>query len=398
MSIKRVFLSLYAAVFISSLGLGILSPILPSYVEHFAASSTVLGLVFGMYSASRTIFMVPVGRLSDRIGRKVFIVTGLALFTVVSPLYIAASSTTQLMLVRFLQGIAAAMLMPVAMSYIGDLAPRGREGMTMGAFTSAFFAGLGFGPLIGGFLRDVYTMKAAFLGMGCMSLAALVITLMTLPPSIPGPLGATPDRERGKVPAEPVVEHLGLRLAALFLFRFSRAVGIGFTWVLMPLYAVNSLGLSSLQVGVLLSVNTFLTTFLQGFMGHVSDRIGHMRSISMGSLAAAAGMSIISWTTSFEGLVAVSLALGLAGAFIVPAGSALAVEIGRKKGMGSVMGIYGASLSLGTMLGPVAGGVITDLWGIQTVFPVGGIIGVAGWAFLCLTYGWLNYRGSQRTA
>jgi MFS family permease len=377
---RKLFLSLYIAVFMSSLGLGLLSPILPVYVDQFAASSTVLGIVFGAYSASRTLFMPPVGYLSDRMGRRGFIITGLLLFTLVSPLYAVADGVAQLILVRFLQGMAAAMLMPVAMSYIGELAPEGKEGFLMGTFTSAFFAGLGFGPLIGGFLRDRYSMEAAFYGMGALSLLALIVTAVTLPPD-GSASGQREDKEHGGTG-----EMLSLtpRLSALLFFRFTRALGIGFVWVLMPLYAVIELHITSFQVGILLSVNTFVTTFLQSPLGHLSDRMGHLRSITLGSIIAALAVSAISWAPGYRELVLISLVLGLAGALIVPSGSALAVELGRSEGMGRIMGLYSTSLSLGTMAGPVLGGVITDLWNIRSVFPIGGVLGVVGWVITSL--------------
>jgi len=390
---RRIFLSLYIAVFMSSLGLGILSPILPIYIDELAVSSTVLGIVFGAYSASRTLFMPPVGYLSDRWGRRGFIIGGLFLFTVVSPLYAIADGVTQLILVRFLQGMAAAMLMPVAMSYIGDLAPEGKEGFLMGSFTSAFFAGLGFGPLIGGFLQDRYSVEAAFYGMGILSFVALVTTSLTLPSDSPSPGSVQSGWKRtGEKDRTVNMFHLTPNLSGLLFFRFTRALGIGFVWVLMPLYAVIELNISSFQVGILLSVNTFITTFLQSPMGHLSDRIGHLKSITFGSVAAALAVAGISWTSGFGELIAVSVVLGTAGALIVPSGSALAVELGRTGGMGRVMGLYSTSLSLGTMAGPVLGGVITDLYDIRLVFPIGGLLGLLGWATLIFSYSRNNTR------
>ncbi|UCG38280.1 MAG: MFS transporter [bacterium] len=380
--LRKTFISLYLSVFMSSLGLGILSPILPAYVDRFAASSLILGLVFGTYSASRTIFMPMVGNLSDRLGRRYFIFAGLALFTLVSPLYALAGDAVQLMLVRFIQGIAAAMLLPVAMSAIGDLSPRGREGFIMGSFTSAFFAGLGFGPLIGGFLRDRYSMNAAFFGMGGLSLMALVFSVITLRSEPPrSGMDQRPDRGHGE---RSIL--LDSRLLGLLLFRFGRALGIGVVWVIMPLYAITRLGISAFQVGVLLSTNTFLTTLLQSPLGHLSDRIGHRKSLTAGSLIAAAATAAIGWSTRFDQLILISLALGLSGALIVPSGTALAVSLGREMGMGTVMGLYNASLSLGTMLGPVAGGGLLDLSGIRIVFQGGAVVGILGWLILLMTF------------
>ncbi|MDF1526377.1 MAG: MFS transporter [bacterium] len=385
---KRTFIALYMAIFMSSLGLGILSPILPAYVDSFSASSFVLGIVFGIYSAARTLFMPPVGILSDRFGRKPFILSGLLLFAVVSPLYALAGNVYQLMLVRFFQGIAAAMLVPVAMSAIGDLSPRGREGFIMGSFTSAFFAGLGFGPLIGGFMSDKYSMAAAFYSMGIMSLAALVFTVFALPSQQGGFKGKeAPEVTSGfsKAPKRHFII-MDRPMAGLFFFRFTRAVGIGLVWVIMPLYAVKSLNLSALQVGILLSVNTFITTLLQSPFGHLSDRFGHMKAITAGSVLAGAAVAFIGWSRGFEDLLYISAFLGVSGALIVPAGSALAVSLGRTRGMGRTMGLYNSSLSLGTMLGPVIGGALLDLANVQAVFLSGSMLGLLGLSVLVVMY------------
>ncbi len=390
---KRTFIALYTAVFMSSMGLGILSPILPAYVDSFGASSFVLGIVFGVYSAARTLFMPPVGILSDRFGRRPFILSGLLLFTVVSPLYAVAANLSQLMMVRFLQGVAAAMLIPVAMSAIGDLSPRGKEGFVMGSFTSAFFAGLGFGPLIGGYMRDKYSMAAAFYAMGVLSFLALLFTVGALPKEPGVGNRERPRRERKERPEEGMGRKgekqsiwTDRALLGLLLFRFTRAIGIGLVWVIMPLFAVKSLGISALQVGILLSANTFITTLLQSPTGYLSDRIGHRKSLTAGSALACAAVAFIAWARGFNDLLFASVALGLAGALIVPAGSALAVSLGRTRGMGRTMGLYNSSLSLGTMVGPVIGGALLDHAGVDTVFISGAILGFLGWLVLILMY------------
>ncbi len=396
---KRTFFSLYAAIFISSLGLGILSPILPAYVDRFAASSFILGVVFGSYSAARTLLMPTVGRLSDRYGRRPFILVGLLLFTVVSPLYALATTAWHLMMVRFLQGIAAAMIMPVAMSAIGDLSPEGKEGFIMGSFTSAFFAGLGFGPLIGGYLRDSYSMNAAFYGMGGLSLMALLLALVTLPAIMPpgkeDPTSQTKDgqtKDGRKAGTSFVSDN---PLLGLLLFRFTRAIGIGLVWVIMPLYAIRDLQISAFKVGILLSANTFITTLFQAPIGHLSDKFGHRKSLFLGSLVAAGATVSIAWAGEFSSLVIISVALGISGALIVPAGSALAVSLGRTRGMGRVMGLYNSSLSLGTMLGPAVGGGVLDMAGIRVVFGGGAILGLVGLAILLVMFPYRDRENAE---
>ena len=154
----------------------------------------------------------------------------------------------------------------------------------------------------------------------------------------------------------------------------------------MPLFAVKSLGISAFKVGILLSANTFITTLLQSTTGHLSDKIGHRRSLTAGSVIACAAIAFIAWAKDFNDLLFASVALGIAGALIVPAGTALAVTIGRTRGMGRTMGLYNSSLSMGTMLGPVIGGALLDFEGVHTVFISGAVLGILGWTALMLLF------------
>ena len=396
----RTFLALYIAVFMASLGIGILAPILPAYVDQFSISALMLGIIFGSFSAARTIFMPLVGSLSDRFGPRVFILSGLLLFAVVSPMYSFAADPFQLILVRFTHGIAGAMLMPVAMSAIGNLSPPGKEAFIMGSFTSAFFAGLGFGPLAGGYMRDKYSITAAFYSMGVLACLALLFTLLALPripsgkgkerseevPSASSPRPSSGQAGQGAGTGGKKSVFTDGALLGLLFFRFTRAIGIGLVWVIMPLYAVKSLGISAFEVGILLSANTFITTFLQSPAGLLSDRIGHRKSLTAGSALACAAVAFIAWAGNFDHLLYVSVTLGVAGALIVPAGSALAVSLGRTRRMGRTMGLYNSSLSLGTMLGPVIGGALLDLAGMKTVFISGAALGAVGWLAVILMF------------
>jgi MFS family permease len=172
----------------------------------------------------------------------------------------------------------------------------------------------------------------------------------------------------------------------LLFFRFTRAVGIGLVWVILPLHAVRDLGISAFQVGILLSANTFLTTLFQAPFGHYADRIGHVKTLTAGSIIAAAAIAAIGWSNSFGQLIAISVALGLAGSLIVPSGSAMAVSLGRQRGMGTVMGLFNSALSFGTMIGPVIGGGLLDLAGVRLVFPAGALLGMAGLGCLLVMY------------
>jgi MFS family permease len=87
-----------------------------------------------------------------------------------------------LIVVRFLQGIASAMIMPVTQAYVGDITPDGGEGFVMGLFNMSVFLGLSIGPLLGGFISESYSLHAAFAAMGALALVGSLTAMMWLPP------------------------------------------------------------------------------------------------------------------------------------------------------------------------------------------------------------------------
>ena len=150
-------------------GVGIVVPLLPIYASNLGASGVYIGLIFGAFSISRTFFLPYFGRQADKKGRKPFIIIGLFAYTVVSLAFILSNSVESLIAIRFLHGIASAMIMPAVQAYVGDITPSGQEGFTMGLFNMSMFLGLSIGPLIGGVIRDHFSLDTSFLSMGLLT-------------------------------------------------------------------------------------------------------------------------------------------------------------------------------------------------------------------------------------
>lgn len=90
------FAILFVSVFLGLVGLGIVLPLLPVFVQDFNASPFWVGALFAGYGLSRILFTPLIGSLSDRYGRKWFITAGLGLYTLVSVWYIFAGSIIEL--------------------------------------------------------------------------------------------------------------------------------------------------------------------------------------------------------------------------------------------------------------------------------------------------------------
>jgi MFS family permease len=127
------------------------------------------GIAFSALTVSRLIFQLPLGRLSDRIGRRPLIVNGLILMAPATIALGLVNTTWQLTGVRALQGLATAAIAPTAFALAGDLAKQGGEGQQMSVVSMGFGLGIAIGPLIAGSLA-VIRFELPFLVGGIITL------------------------------------------------------------------------------------------------------------------------------------------------------------------------------------------------------------------------------------
>ena len=352
------------------LGIGIIVPLLPIYAESLGASALWIGIIFSGFSISRSLFMPIVGRLSDRRGRKVFIAIGLFIYAIISLGYILSDSVADLVMVRFIQGFSAAMIIPIAFAYIGEISPHGREGGYMGIFSVSLFAGFGLGPMLGGVLKDRLGLNADFYTMGGLCLLAFFLVLVCLP-ELHLHREVKPSPSYSEIMQSPVTK-------GLVIFRFSNALARATVIAFVPLFAHGSLGLTASQIGIILSSNTLLTSLLQAPFGYLADRLTKKDLILWGSFCFGLCVALIPHMRSFAHIFALNAFLGAMGALALPAANVLVVEEGRRFGMGTLMGIFSLAMSLGLAVGPILGGVIADRWGLPAIFYFGSLAGSTG--------------------
>jgi EmrB/QacA subfamily drug resistance transporter len=137
--------------------------------DHYAWVTTA-------YLLSSTAVVPIVGKLSDIYGRKLFLISGTALFVLASALCGLAQDLTQLIVFRGLQGIGAGVLMSMVFTTISSIFPPAQRGRIQGVFTSIFGFSSIVGPLLGGYLTDALSWRWVFyvnLPLGLIALAVL---------------------------------------------------------------------------------------------------------------------------------------------------------------------------------------------------------------------------------
>lgn len=382
---KKAFTVLVTTMLISMLGFGIVVPLLPIYADQLGASALEIGLINAGFSISLLAFLPFMGRLSDRIGRKVLLCSGLALLTIASICFIWAQTPLQLILVRLLQGIGASMHLPIAQAYLGDITPKGEEGKWMGHFGAILFSSMSLGPLFGGVLTDLFSINTTFLVMAALCLIGLIATIIFLPEVA----------ERTALGKQGAAFE-GLRksniLKGAFAFRMANGFGMASVMTFLPLFASQNLGLSVSLIGLLLASRMPLA-LLQSYTGTLADKYSRRRLVVAGGAVAIIFIALLPTAGGFWPLLAIHALMAIGIAFAMPANTAYVVEEGRIFGMGASMALFMMAMQIGMVAGPILLGSIVDFMGIESAFYSAAIVLMLGIA----AFIWFTREQSPKT-
>jgi len=367
--IKKVFPILAISIFSATLGIGIVVPLLPLYADKMGASGPQLGMIFAGYAIVNSIATPFIGRLSDSKGRKPFLCSGLLFYALLSLGYIWAADVSQLILIRFIQGVAGAMVMPIALAYVGDISPVNEEGKWMGYANAAFFSGFGFGPLLGGVLTDYFGMNVSFYAFSGFCLLAFLTAVPFLPETKEKSIAIRTRLSFKEMSRSPMIR-------GLFILRLGQDLGRGGLMTFLPIFAATYAGLSTTLVGILVAINMLFATALMAPAGRITDRFNRKTMVVLGSVVLAISLALIPLARSFWLLVLVAVPQAIGAAISMTAANALTVVEGREFGMGSTMSLMVMAMSIGSAIGPIASGAIADSLNIDSVFFFGAVVGI----------------------
>jgi len=301
----------------------------------------------------------------------------------VSIAFLFSISVDTLIMIRFIQGIASAMIMPVCQAYVGDITPSGKEGFVMGMFNMSMFFGLSFGPMIGGLIKDSFSLDAAFICMGALSFIAFLTSQILLPPTCTEKAVSSPKKLIAW-------KHLinDKVLAGLFLFRFAYTAAIGIIWSFLPVLSSLEFHLSSFSTGILVTLGVLISGILHTPMGIVADKFNKRMLVATGGMVIVFSMFFFGKAESFNDLLFSSILFGIGGGFSMPALMAIAVYKGKETdAMGSVMALITTAHSFGMLIGSLAAGLIMDMSRLREAFYFGsGFMALGMILFLFFTH------------
>jgi MFS family permease len=372
MNNSAILFILSTAVGVAMMGLGIIWPLIPIYAVELGAGGFLVGLIVASFNISRTLLSPFSGQISDKWGRKRFIASGLLIYAVLSVFYVLPENAETLILIRLLHGMASLLVVPVAMALTADIAPPRELGLYMGTLNMAIMIGLGFGPAMGGIIRDSLGFNAAFYIMGGLALLTALVVAVFLPAD------KTHLGDRKRPTPYPVRKIIANKTAAgILIMRFFAASGQGSVYTFLPILAMQ-MDLSSSQVGIILTMNIFLIAFLQRISGRLADRINPKHLIIYGTFACGLTVMGMPFVHGFIPILILNILMGMANGLSLPGGLVITGRLGQTMGMASIMSLNDAAWGLGFIVSPILSGLILDWIGVSYVFIAGSLLIVLG--------------------
>ena len=285
---------------------------LPTIADHFGTDLPTAQWVVIGYALTISALLLPMGRLSDLLGRKRVYLVGFGFFVVVALLAGLATSIVGLVLSRLLMGVGAAMTQATGMAIVVSAFPEVERGKALGLQMSAVGTGGVAGPALGGLVVSLVGWRGVFMVTAVMGVVAIVAAYYVL-------RGREDEEANGRGSGFDWVG-AGLSTSVLLVFLVAVTRGSSVGWISAPIL------LSFALLGVLLTM--FLTWELRVREPMLDVRMFAHQGYSMGVAArfiSFIGISSVRFLMPFYMQSVLGLTPRQVGAAIVPAAFAMIV-------------------------------------------------------------------------
>lgn len=331
--------TLYLVVLLSELGVSAVFPLRLLYAQAHHATPAQLGLMAGGFFLAPMLVQVPIGWLIDRWGRVPVLNLGVGAHALLGVAYLLFSTPVDLIVLRFLEGVAVAAVIPSVNAYIADTTETAGRAEAFGVLSATINAGLFVGPLVGGIVGQragfvpAYLMSAAFDAM-----AALLVFMRVREPARHAGVRA-PERGSWR-------EVLSLPLLGAYAAAFSGQIVFGTLSALWAIW-VRDLGGSYTYIGLTFSVFALPQIALGAFSGRLADRWGRAPLLLGAGWAISAIYASYALVTNLGLILVLGVAEGIALVFLQPAQQSLLADASPSTARGRAQGLAGVAGGLG---------------------------------------------------
>ncbi|MCU4140828.1 MAG: putative arabinose efflux permease AraJ [Methanophagales archaeon] len=334
-------------------------------------------LIFAAFTLVSTPLQIPAGKLSDKFGRKQFIVAGLLLYAVASALFpifspsdalthASSVSLCGLILARALQGAGAGLFFPSITAFLTERTSEAERGEAFSIYNIGLGAGLALGPLAGGALTNSLNAIAPFVACVSLALFSAFLVLFLVQEEKLTEAGAKRGKMSGKTSKK---QKNALILACIVIF-----FGIGVAAIMSSMfspYAKSKLNFSETLIGIFISAMLAVFAILQRVLSGISRKIGEVPLATLGVLLCASGLASLAFTANPQAILLISFILGAGlGAVSLSTLTLASYAAKDREGAreGEIMGVYFTIFYAGLGTIPLICGFLSEILGAERVF------------------------------
>jgi MFS family permease len=343
---------------------------LPIYLKSINVPAIGIGLVSFTFLASEMLLKFPFGRLSDRVGRKPFVLFG-PLVICLNPLFyiwLPARLWALAVPIRALDGAGAAALWPPLYAMVGDLVRSARRTAAMSVMNAVYAAGGGAAMMAGLGISVIVGDKGSFyVASGLLLLTALVAHFglpKVIPehePAIEAAADAGPVLAKAAVAPNGIENnHMHYPLWLVLCITFFMSFGVLSLPPYIMLYLKGTLHFSQWQIMWMLAGLAVPIAILGMPIGNAADHWGKEPAVRIALSIAALSMWILPSCHTLPTLLPAALVLVLAYMACTPAWLAIISDLAPTCRRGHIMSLVATAEGAGAALGPIMGGL---LWG-----------------------------------
>jgi MFS transporter, DHA1 family, multidrug resistance protein len=363
-------------MFMSSVGLSQIAPVLPLYINHLGVHNTasiaqISGFAFGATFIISAIFSPIWGSAADKYGRKPMLLRASLGMGIVIGCMGFAHNVYELIGLRLLQGVITG-YGSACTALIATQTDKENAGYALGTLSTASTAGSLIGPMIGGYLEESTGLQNVFFITGALLICSFIATALFVKESF--------TRQHKKV--DPIKEIWGQvpeksLTITLFVTFFVLSLAVYTMEPIITVY-ISQLTKNSSHVALLAGI-TFAVSGLASIiaaprLGKLSDKFGTQKVILAALIVAGIMFIPQAFVKNPWQLMALRFILGLASAGLMPSINTLLKKITPDFLTGRVFGITMSAGYLGVFAGSTLGGQIAAYFGIRSVFIITGAL------------------------
>jgi DHA1 family multidrug resistance protein-like MFS transporter len=351
------------AVFVVFLGIGTILPVLTIYAQERGITTADIGIATSAWMLVNFLFQMPMGWLSDRIGRKPLMLFGLALHIVITIAYLGLDNAPMLIVLRFFDGLGGAAVWPAARAHVMDHAPAERRGQALGMMGAAINGGIMIGPAIGGFLGGVSGFSGPFWFGAITGLLSLLFLAWKVKDTRRAPKvdeavvvtadsAATPERER-RVKWGAVLP--------VFLMAAGWGVAGSFFNVIWNIW-MHDLGASLDVIGLSYTLFALPLLVVGPWAGKVADRRNRVLLVLVPTLIASSIYLSYGFLTNIPIILVLGVVEGAMLAFLTPSSDSYFADVVPARLRGRMQGVTN---SVSTAVGFIAAASLGVIYGLS---------------------------------